>query len=134
MRQCGGALACALALLLFSGCSNKDERLREAAAAGNTTDLRAALEEGANVEASGMTGTTALMLAVKNNQTEAVQVLLEKGANPNTALPDGRTALMIAAQAGHTAIVQALLKAGADVSVKNRDGATASVLATAGQH
>lgn len=127
-----GVLAGALALLLFSGCSNPDKRLQEAAATGNTANLQAALEEGAKVEASDESGRTALMIAVESGKPDIMRLLLAHDANPNTPDKSGKTPLMVAARAGSIELVETLCEKGAKMTLKDSQGMTPAMHAKAG--
>jgi ankyrin repeat protein len=69
-------------------------------------------------------GTTALVDAVKNQDTESVRALLKQHVEVNAPEPDGTTALHWAAHWGDLDTVNALLREGANVSALNRYGAT----------
>jgi ankyrin repeat protein len=69
-------------------------------------------------------GNTALVDAVKNQDSEAVRLLLKQHVDVNAAEMDGTTALHWAAHWGDLETVDALLKAGANVTALNRYGAT----------
>jgi len=72
------------------------------------------VNNGASVDAHGVSGVTDLMLASTDGSIEVVRLLLDKGASVNAVLPSGATALFGAAQNGHAAIVSYWL-IGADV-------------------
>ena len=61
---------------------------------------------------------TALMIALKNGDTQKVKNLLANGADVNAKRDNGVTALYIAAHDGHTEIVKELLSKGAEVNAK----------------
>ena len=69
-------------------------------------------------------GNTALVDAVKNQDTEAVRTLLKQHVDVNAPETDGTTALHWAAHWGDLETVDALLKEGANVTALNRYGAT----------
>src|ERR1700722_7341052 len=69
-------------------------------------------------------GNTALVDAVKNQDSEAVRILLKQHVDVNAAEADGTTALHWAAHWGDAETVDALLKDGASVTALNRYGAT----------
>jgi ankyrin repeat protein len=69
-------------------------------------------------------GTTALVDAAKNQDTESVRALLKQHVDVNAPEPDGTTALHWAAHWGDLETVDALLRDGANVSALNRYGAT----------
>jgi ankyrin repeat protein len=108
----------------------KDAQLIQAAKDGNLSTVQTLLAQGADINAKGKYGTTALMDAVRKGHTKIVEVLLANGADVN-AKDDklGSTALMSAAMKGHTETVEALLAKGADVNAKDKDGFTALTFA-----
>ena len=83
------------------------------------------LANGADVNAKGVFGRTALMVAAWNGKTDTVKALVEAGADVNAKNNDGWTALMAAAEYDRTDTVKALAEAGADVNAKDNDGWTA---------
>lgn len=86
--------------------------LREAAQSGNVPTLRALLADHIDIDARDPWGRTALMLAVRGDHKEAVNVLLAAGADPNAADGRGTTPLQAATDA-QPAIAAALRRAGA---------------------
>lgn len=90
--------------------------LPKAALFGRADIVRLLLEHGADVNAKGDDGSTALTIAIQNDgHIEIVNALLDRGADPNARLRDGRTALILAAH--DPPIVRALLEKGADPSL-----------------
>jgi ankyrin repeat protein len=69
-------------------------------------------------------GNTALVDAVKNQDTESVRSLLKQHVDVNAPEADGTTALHWAAHWGDLETVDALLREGANVTALNRYGAT----------
>jgi serine/threonine-protein phosphatase 6 regulatory ankyrin repeat subunit B len=98
---------------------------------GTAQEVQAAIAKGADPNALGSGGMTALIWAAAKNQDPLVTAaLLKAGASVNTRDKDGMTALMYAAKSNHNReVVTALVKAGAKVDAKNDDGATALILA-----
>jgi hypothetical protein len=95
-----------------------NQQLREAAAGGYSDAVGSALRQGANVNARGQFGDSALNMAAEKGQVDAVEVLLKAGAdieNPDVA---DKTPLMNAAFAGKIKAVELLLRCGARI---NRD-------------
>jgi ankyrin repeat protein len=92
-------------------------------ARAKTEIVRMLLDHGAdvNVQSDGY-GSSPLMLAAVQGQTETVAALLEKGADTSLTNHAGQTALITAAREGYIEIVQALLAAGADVNEKTPAG------------
>jgi ankyrin repeat protein len=66
-------------------------------------------------------GTTALQLAARSNNAEAIRLLLRSGADANLPDSQGKTPLMLAAEHADAAIVLALLDSGANPNVQDRD-------------
>lgn len=85
------------------------------------------IAEGANVNAAGRDGETALMSAVLKGSDELTGMLVAAGANVNAKDKAGKTALMYAPQyhSSNPVVVKVLLAAGADVNAANDDGRTA---------
>lgn len=77
---------------------------------------------------------TPLLIAVKNDDIEIIQVLLELGANVNGSNHEGYTPLMAAAEAGQFNIVQTLITHGANSNIHDMTGMTASILAMKNGH
>lgn len=82
------------------------------------------VEKGADVNATGFFGRTALMEASSAGRLPVVQYLVNNGADVNAQDYSGSTALM-AASYGHLPIVQHLLSRGADVNAETNTGRTA---------
>jgi ankyrin repeat protein len=82
--------------------------------------VRQLLDKGANVNAIGKDGWTALHWAVRDAGAPAViKLLLEKGAKPNVVTSDfGYSPLVYAAERGRLSIVKMLLEAGATIDSK----------------
>ncbi len=88
--------------------------------------IKALIEAGVDVNAQNIKGETALYLAAKRGDTEAVKMLLAAGAEVNTQDNYNKeTPLNQAARRDHTEIVKALIAAGADVNAKDEDNSTA---------
>jgi ankyrin repeat protein len=100
-----------------------NRELLEAARAGAIEQMNAALNGGANADATGEAGITALMYAAASGHPEAVQRLLDAHARVNTlAGPNSITALRIAVAAGSTDAARRLLAAGADRNDTDANG------------
>jgi ankyrin repeat protein len=99
--------------------------LLEAAESGDrATVLRLLAEKGANPNALGPDGTTAIMWAAHHDDLALVQALIKAGANVNLRNRFGTSALTEAAIIGSAPVIDALLKAGADPNSKNPEGET----------
>ena len=86
--------------------------------------MRLLSAKGADVNATGADGSTALMYAAANNDVELVRALIQAGANARLENQFGTSALTEAAIIGSTPIIDALLQAGADPNFKTPNGET----------
>jgi uncharacterized protein len=69
------------------------------------------LDQGANPLAQSPNGVTPLMMAARENRTDAITVLLEYGADPKQKNEKGETALDWAIREEHRQAVDVLKKA-----------------------
>ena len=99
--------------------------LIEAVERGDRAAALQLLSKGADPNAPGADGTTAVMWAAANDDPELVRALIRAGANVKLKNHFGTSALTEAAIIGSTSIIDALLKAGADPNTKNPEGETA---------
>lgn len=93
-----------------------DETLQKAAGAGDLEGVNSALAQGADVNARGEYGDTALNVAAEHGQAAIVERLLAAGADLENLGGAAKTPLMNAAFAGQVKIVQLLLDQGARIS------------------
>jgi ankyrin repeat protein len=100
--------------------------------AANHASLRVVdylIRKGADVNAQSDGGETALMLAARGMDEQAVvnttHLLLAAGANPNLVSGGGNSVLMEAAYSGHAAVIKLLIEAGAQVNHENQYNETA---------
>ncbi len=91
-------------------------------ARGDAAALEAALEGGADAQARGRWGVSALAQAAAKGDLEAVELLLAHGAEVDRASEAGNSAVMAAAARGRLEVVARLLEAGADPGHKNKWG------------
>jgi ankyrin repeat protein len=103
-----------------------------AARLGDVEAMRAALSSGTTPAMRyGVTGESALALAVKSGKPDAVRLLLQRGGNVNAAEANGKTPLQIAVEEKQLAMVTLLLNEGARIDAQSDSGrtplATASV-------
>lgn len=95
--------------------ADANSELLEAARAGEVEQIGSALAHGADANAAGEQGITALMYAAASGHPEAVRRLVEADADVNApAGPNRITALRIAVAAGSADAARHLLAAGAD--------------------
>ncbi len=78
------------------------------------------IAHGADVNAQGSSGATALFWAVMRGQKDDLKFLLAHGAKPDLPNAFGDTPLICALQLGYTSLVQPLVEAGADVNAQNQ--------------
>eukprot|EP00090_Calanus_glacialis_P034374 TRINITY_DN57688_c0_g1_i1.p1 TRINITY_DN57688_c0_g1~~TRINITY_DN57688_c0_g1_i1.p1 ORF type:complete len:175 (+),score=49.99 TRINITY_DN57688_c0_g1_i1:70-594(+) len=94
--------------------------LWEGAMKGDTSKVREALEEGADVNsAANNKGSTSLHLASCEGHVEVVKLLLDHGADPNHLDRSGWSALDRAVWAGRMGVCTVLLERGARVDVRD---------------
>lgn len=89
--------------------------LNRAVEGGNPVVVEAVLRAGADANAVGETGMTALMMAAFFGKPSVIEVLLQHGAKIDVVEERHRnTALLTAVRKGHGEAVRALIKTGAD--------------------
>jgi ankyrin repeat protein len=110
------------------------ESLMNASAGGHVGVLEELLDKGADINAKGRYGITALMLSSERGHVGVVQLLLAKGADVSAKDDLGVTALMHASDKGHVDAAELLLDKGADVNAKDKDGGTALMQASFAGH
>lgn len=109
-------------------------RLADAAGAGDTARVRAALAAGAAIDARGARGVTPLQWALYRHSVPGMQALLRAGADPSLAADDGKTALHLAAMADDPRYLRVLLDHRADPDTPDTvTGATALMSALMGE-
>lgn len=99
--------------------------LINAARAGNVTEVRDLIAEGADINAKNAAGKTVLMVAANLGNARIVDILLSEGADVNAKDNLESTALIAAAYKGNLHILKALLAQGADVNAESKNGVTA---------
>jgi ankyrin repeat protein len=108
--------------------------LIEAAEQGDRAAALRVLAKGADPNAPGPDGTTAIMWAASNDDLELARALIKAGANVTLQNRFGTSALTEAAIVGSATVIDALLKAGADPNTKNPEGETALMAAARSGH
>ena len=98
--------------------------LLDAAERGDRAAVLRLLAQGANPNAPGPDGTTAVMWAASSDDLELVRALIKAGADVKLKNQFGTSALTEAAIIGSAPVVDALLKAGADPNTRNPEGET----------
>jgi ankyrin repeat protein len=87
-----------------------DRPLAVAALSGRLGVTTRLIERGANINATGAGGNTALHYAARRGYEEVVVLLLREGAQANTRDNDGMTPLMWACVNGHLGVVKMLVQ------------------------
>lgn len=90
-------------------------------ASGHSKIVQFLVAHGADVNAQGATGATALFFAVLRDQGDDVKFLLAHGAKPDIAEAYGDTPLICAIELGYTSLVKPLVESGADVNFQNQN-------------
>src|SRR5687767_10111972 len=116
-------LAC---LFVLGGCDTTTEEpmsVLDAAASGDISAVRAAVEAGADLEARDARGRTALLLAATNDHVEVAKVLVAAGADANALDDQHDTPWLVTGVTGSVAMADALLPAKPDINgIVNRFG------------
>lgn len=99
--------------------------LPRAVATGNVLLLERCFAEGADVNAPGTDGRTALIVAIERGDADLVQRLLTAGANVDAADHAGVTALMLAASKGATDLLSALISRSTRIEALDATGQSA---------
>lgn len=106
----------------------KDDRLMRAALLGSLSDVQRAIKAGANVNAVGPEGATALMYGARD--AKKVALLLSQGAKVNAVSTEKTTAFHVACGfVSGMESMRLLVKAGAKVDLVNGQGETPLALA-----
>jgi ankyrin repeat protein/beta-lactamase regulating signal transducer with metallopeptidase domain len=104
--------------------TNSPQTLHQAAAAGDTEQVRKLLAQGADVNSKDKGGRTPLHTAAWYGRKDVVGVLLAHGANINEADGFGRTPLHLAANFGAKPVPELLLAKGAQIDARDKAGNT----------
>lgn len=114
--------------------SHSDKRLIAAVRRSDAEEVRAALDEGADLSLQGPEdGGTLLHLASQDSSGQILEMLLSRGASVDAKTSQGFTALMVAAKRGATDALVHLLAHRADPKLAAPDGTTALHLAMQSQ-
>jgi ankyrin repeat protein len=113
-----------VAFAAISVASAAESTLLDAVERGDRATALSLLAKGADPNAPGPDGTTAIMWAAANDDIELVRALIKAGADVTSKNQFGTSAITEAAIVGSAPVVDALLKAGADPNTKNPEGET----------
>ena len=119
----------AAALLLCPLAAAAQPPLLEAVKGGDLAAARALLDQGADVSAPEVDGTTALHWAAHRDDIEAAELLIGAGSNVAAANRYGVTPIALAATNGSAAMLERLLAGGADANASLLEGETALMTA-----
>lgn len=111
-----------------------DQRLLDAARAGNATEVRAALDAGARVEARDTELRTPLLLAAIGDHVEAARVLVAAGADVDAQDHRADSPWLVTGVTGSVAMLHVLLPAGPDLKLRNRFGGISVIPASERGH
>ncbi len=111
-----------------------DALLLTAAVEGDAAGARAALADGASVEAHDDRRRTPLLLAALGDHVEVAQVLVAAGADPNAMDHRHDTPWLVTGVTGSVAMLEVLLPAGADLTIRNRYGGVSVIPASERGH
>lgn len=114
--------------------SDATRRLFEAAARGDVPGIRAALGQGAVVDARDGAGQTPLLIAVSGGRQQAFDALLAAGADINAQAGNKDTPWLLAGALGQTEMLRAMIPRGPDYSIRNRYGGNALIPACERAH
>ncbi len=103
--------------------------LADAAEQHDAASVRTQLENGGDVNAAQVDGTTALHWAAFHDDAEMAALLVRAGADVNAVNSNGVPPLAQACTNGNAAIVELLLDAGADANTKLKGGETVLMVA-----
>ena len=124
--QCGTGF---LLLAASLAAAPSSARLADAAEELDRENIRALLEQGADVNAPQVDGMTALHWAAYRDDLETVKLLLEAGADVRAANRYGVTPLPLACTNGNAAMAELFLESGADPNTALPGGETALMTA-----
>ena len=114
----------AILVAMIGIATGAEPTLLDAAERGDRAAVTRMLSKGANPNAPGPDGTTAIMYAASIGDAELVRALIKAGANVTLKNQLGTTAITEAAIIGSAPVIDALLKAGADPNTRNPEGET----------
>ena len=101
---------CVVMLFAAATAGAADSDVADAAQAGNWVAVRALLEQGADVDAPQIDGTTALHWAVRRDRLDTTRLLIRGGADVVVATHTGVTPMQLATINGNALIIETLLR------------------------
>jgi ankyrin repeat protein len=119
-----------LVLALLAAASAYSQTLVDLAAYGTLPDVQAAIDKGADVNASKTGRTPLIVAAASNAHPEVLAALIKAGADLDARDAEaGGSPLMWASINENPEMAATLLKSGADPNARDKDGATALIWA-----
>ena len=125
-------IACSLAFVicgLGAAQGRQVSEIAEASYRGDTAAIERLLQEGADVNASRVDGSTAIHWAVYRDDLETAERLIDAGADVTLATREGVTPMHVASLHGNSGMIAALLRAGADARQRGPNQTTMLMLA-----
>jgi ankyrin repeat protein len=122
--------------LFLAGCAARDDPtppeddLVEAAGAGRLDAVRRLLEGGADVDARGPGGATAVTAAAANEHVDVVRALVGAGADVDLQDDDRSNPLLLCGENGDVALLREVLRGHPDLGATNRYGGVAVIPAS----
>ena len=137
-----------LSTQMFASCDEKQGGFRDndqkeevmaidvfkAIAKGDVGGVRAYIEKKEDLNIKNREGRTAVLEAVREDQTEIALLLIAAGADVNIQAPNLDSAFLYAGAIGNLEVVKACVANGADYTVFNRYGGTALIPAAEKAH
>lgn len=109
------------------GAGQSMAELHDAVTAGDLARVGTLVKSGAVVDEKNSAGETALLLAVKHDQTAIAEALMAAGASINARAKNKDTPWLLAGASGRTGIIRAMIPLGPDLSIRNRYGGNALI-------
>ncbi|MEV7190772.1 ankyrin repeat domain-containing protein [Streptomyces sp. NPDC093510] len=111
-----------------------DQRLLDAARAGDAAEAAAALDAGARVEARDTELRSPLLLAALGDHVETARVLVAAGADVDAQDHRSDSPWLVTGVTGSVAMLRVLLPAGPDLKLRNRFGGISVIPASERGH
>ena len=124
-----GGILLSASLAMAAPPAPADIALVEAARSGDSATVRTLVAKRADVNATGVDGTTALHWAVHHDNAELVELLIRNGAGVKRENRYGVQPLWLAAVNGSPKVLALLLRAGADPNTAMNGGETVAMTA-----
>ena len=126
-------VALVLVAVLLTGCGSgdpPDDDLVEAAGAGRLDAVKKLLADGADVDARGAGGTTAVTAAAANEHVDVARALVDAGADVDLQDDDRSNPLLLCGENGSVALLREVLRGDPDLGATNRYGGVALIPAS----